>query len=376
MKTANDKGIAETELQRVRKDGSRFPASVVVTRRDDTSGHPVGYLMISSDISEKRQAEERVRVAAQYARSLIEASLDPLMTISPEGKITDVNHATELITGQTRDHLIGSDFAVYFTEPEKARAGYRRVFTKGFVIDYPLAIRHVTGLVTEVLYNASLYRDANDEVTGVFAAARDISRLPPSDLVPAPKHLGQVWRYVGFVVAAIVFLVVTTAVPALLRNWLQQQQEQSSVFRSTATNSRIQNLLLEVNPIPARVRAATVQLRPGTDLELGYTSAYAVAAPNHTPGVIGKEQPMSRFSNEMPVLSTGNCVHLTEQVTNQTPDASDFIVCPIAGRSHRLLGLMFLSWDRGDPVPANFDAAIAATRQAGIDVAAIWTGDR
>ena len=85
---------------------------------------------------------------------------------------------------------------------------------------------------------------------------------------------------------------------------------------------------------------------------------------------------MSRFTNEMPVLWSGNCVHLTEQLTNQTPDASDFIVCPIAGRSHRLVGLLFLSWDQGDPVPANFDAAIDATRQAAIDIAAIWTGDR
>jgi PAS domain S-box-containing protein len=376
MEIAHAKGLAEAELQRVRKDGSQFPASVVVTRRDDAAGNPIGYLVISNDISEKRRAEERVRVAAQYARSLIEASIDPLMTISPDGKITDANHATELITGQTRDHLIGSDFAVYFTEPEKARAGYRRVFTKGFVIDYPLAIRHVTGIVTEALCNASLYRDANGEVTGVLATIRDISRLPPSDLVPLQKRRGQVWRYLGFAAVAVVFFVLATAVPVFLRDWLQQLQEQSSIIRSTATSARMQNLLLEVHPTPARVRAAKVQFPPGTDAGLGYVSEFAVAAPNHSPGIIGMEQPMSRFSNEMPVLSTGNCAHLTEQLTNQTPDASAFIVCPIAGKSHRLIGLLFMSWDRGDPAPTNFDAAIAATRQAGLDIAAIWAGDR
>ena len=376
VEAANEKGIAEGEFERVRKDGTRFPAQIVVTRRDDASGNPIGFLVISSDISEKRQAEAQLRAASQYARSLIEASLDPLMTISPDGKITDANHAAQLITGQPRDHLIGSDFAVYFTEPDRARAGYRRVFTKGFVIDYPLAFRHVSGTVTEVLYNASLYRDANGAVAGVYAAARDISRMPAADLVPSPRRRGGVLRYVGFAAAAIVFLVAASMVPMVLRNWLQQQQEQSSILRSTATNSRMKSLLLEVSPVPARVSAATVQLQAGTGLGLSYTSVYAVAAPKHNPGLIGKEELLSRFANETAVLASGNCVHLTQQLANETPDVSDFILCPIAGTSHRLIGLLFMSWDHGDPAPASFDLALAATKQAATDISAIWTGDR
>src|SRR5208337_2508459 len=82
---------------------------------------------------------------AAYARSLIEASLDPMLTISPAGKIMDVNHATEIVTGVSRQELIGQDFSDYFTEPEKAREGYRQVFSQGMVRDYPLAIRHVSG---------------------------------------------------------------------------------------------------------------------------------------------------------------------------------------------------------------------------------------
>ncbi len=118
---------------------------------------------------------EASRVAAQYARSLIEASLDPLVTISPQGKITDVNKATEDATGRSRSELIGTDFADYFTEPERASAGYKQVFSAGSVIDYPLAIRHASGRVTDVLYNASVYRDEKAEIAGVFAAARDIT---------------------------------------------------------------------------------------------------------------------------------------------------------------------------------------------------------
>ena len=126
-------------------------------------------------LTQQRLAEEQSRAALQYARSLIEASLDPLVTISAEGKITDVNGATEQVTGVSRQKLIGTDFSDYFTEPERARAGYRRAFSEGLVRDYPLAIRHVSGSVTEVLYNTNVFRDESGQVVGVFAAARDIT---------------------------------------------------------------------------------------------------------------------------------------------------------------------------------------------------------
>ncbi len=129
-----------------------------------------------SDITERKRAEE-FRQSSQYARSLLEASLDPLVTISPEGKITDVNEAAIKVTGVARDKLVGTDFADYFTEPDKAREGYQRVFSEGFVTDYPLTIRHADGRLTEVLYNASVYKDDRNNVLGVFAAARDVTDL-------------------------------------------------------------------------------------------------------------------------------------------------------------------------------------------------------
>ena len=173
--TAYKDGLAEGTFERVRKDGSRFTASVVVTRRDDTLGHPVGFLLMSHDISEKVLTEEKLRSTAMYSRSLIEASLDPLVTISPEGKITDVNEAAIRVTGVERAQLVGTDFSDYFTEPDRAREGYRQVFAQGFVTDYPLTVRHTGGGLTDVLYNASVYKDADGHVLGVFAAARDVT---------------------------------------------------------------------------------------------------------------------------------------------------------------------------------------------------------
>jgi PAS domain S-box-containing protein len=161
-------GKWEGTLRRKRKNGGEFTARVVITPRYDMAGKPVGFLLMSKDITDE------IRLT-QYARSLIEASLDPLVTISAEGKITDVNEATIKITGVARERLVGTDFANYFTEPEKAREGYQRVFSQGFVTDYPLTIRHVEGRLTDVLYNASVYKDSSGNVLGVFAAARDMT---------------------------------------------------------------------------------------------------------------------------------------------------------------------------------------------------------
>jgi PAS domain S-box-containing protein len=134
-----------------------------------------GAIIVNQDITARKKAERDLRVASLYARSLIEASVDPLVTIGADGKIMDVNRATETITGVSREDLIGSDFSKYFTEPERAREGYRQVFEEGIVRDYPLAIRQMAGGVADVLYNATLFKNEAGEVQGVFAAARDIT---------------------------------------------------------------------------------------------------------------------------------------------------------------------------------------------------------
>jgi PAS domain S-box-containing protein len=144
--------------------------------RDET-GKPVRMAGTVVDISDRKLAEERDRAASAYARSLIEASLDPLVTISPDGKVTDVNAASEAATGVPRDRVVGTDFAEYFTEPGQARAVYQRVLATGSVRDYPLTIRHTSGRTTDVLYNATVYSDPHGKVQGVLATARDVTEV-------------------------------------------------------------------------------------------------------------------------------------------------------------------------------------------------------
>ena len=145
------------------------------------------------DITERKRTEEALEAASAYNRSLIEASLDPLVTISAEGKITDVNTATERVTGYSRNEIIGTDFANYFTDPEKARSGYEQVFRDGLVKNYELAIRHKDGRLTPVMYNASVYRDDSGKVVGIFAAARDITerKRAEEDLTRSNEDLQQ-----------------------------------------------------------------------------------------------------------------------------------------------------------------------------------------
>jgi PAS domain S-box-containing protein len=112
---------------------------------------------------------------SKYARSLIEASRDPLITINTEGKITDMNEALANITGISRKKLTGTDFFDYFTEPQKAREVYQEVFAKGSVADSPLTLRHKNGKLTDVLFNGSVYKDVKGNVLGVVIVARDVT---------------------------------------------------------------------------------------------------------------------------------------------------------------------------------------------------------
>jgi len=171
MQASGRKRLA-LDIPLLRKDGSILYADVNTTKILLTGREClVGFFR---DITERKKLEEELRAALLHTRTLIEASLDPLVTISPEGKITDVNEATTKVTGVSRERLIGTDFSSYFTEPEKARL-YQTAFEKGVVINYPLTIRHTSGKLTDVLYNASVYTDETGNVLGVFAAARDIT---------------------------------------------------------------------------------------------------------------------------------------------------------------------------------------------------------
>jgi PAS domain S-box-containing protein len=170
------------ELTYIRKDGSRFPAVVSVTALRDAPGGIIGYLLIGTDNTARKQIEaeqlqlgQRLRDHQFYTRSLFEANIDALMTTDPAGIITDINKPMEALTGCTRDELIGAPFKNYFTDPDRAEAGIKLVLSKKKVTNYELTARDRDGKETVVSYNATTFYDRDRRLQGVFAAARDVT---------------------------------------------------------------------------------------------------------------------------------------------------------------------------------------------------------
>jgi PAS domain S-box-containing protein len=172
------------ELTYIRKDGSRLPAVVSVTALRDAKERIIGYLLIGTDNTARKQIEDerlkldqRLRDQHFYTRSLLESNIDALMTTDPRGIITDVNKQMEALTGCTRDELIGAPFKRYFTDPDRAQMAIDRALSEGKVTNYELTARDRDGTLTVVSYNATTFHDRDRRLQGVFASARDMTEL-------------------------------------------------------------------------------------------------------------------------------------------------------------------------------------------------------
>jgi PAS domain S-box-containing protein len=188
------------EIVNKRKSGELYTEEEIITPVLDEQGEISHFIAVKQDITSRKESEEALRLANSYNRSLLESSIDTIATITPGGKIGDVNSAAENVTGWTRQELIGTDFHSYFSDPDKARLAYEKVFDLGSVHDYELEIRHKGGKVTPVLYNGSVYRDEAGKVQGVLTVARDITdrKQFEAQLMQAEKH-AVIGRMVGSV---------------------------------------------------------------------------------------------------------------------------------------------------------------------------------
>src|SRR5665811_2326224 len=184
------------ELTYIREDGSRFPAIVSVTALRDAQDTIIGYLLIGTDNTARKQVEaeqklldQRLRDQHFYTRSLIESNMDAIMTTDPFGVITDVNKQTEALTGYTREELTGAPFKSFFTDPEVAEASIKAVMDQEKVTNYELTMRARDGRETVASYNATTFYDRDGKLQGVFAAARDITEHKRLDKVLQEKNV-------------------------------------------------------------------------------------------------------------------------------------------------------------------------------------------
>ncbi len=270
--------VRDYALEIKHRDGPLTPVLYNATVYRDEAGRVVGVFAAARDISERKKAEEALRLATAYNRSLIEASPDPLVTIDPDGRISDVNTATEHATGYLREELIGTDFSDYFTDPEMARKGYRLVFQEGSVRDYALEIRHRNSRVTPVLYNATVYRDGAGKVVGVFAAARDITgrlemekklresneqlRALTSELVMAEEKARR-----RIAVDLHDHVSQSLAVAKLRLETLQESASESGLLEPVR---EVRDL---INESIQQTRSLMTELSPSVLYELGFTAA-------------------------------------------------------------------------------------------------------
>ena len=183
------------ELTYVRKDGSRFPAVVSVTALRDAGDAIIGYLLIGTDNTarklieeERKKLDQRLRDQQFYTRSLIEAQVDAIVTTDPAGIVTDVNTQMEVLTGRTRDELIGSPFKVHFTAPAKAEAGITLVLREKKVSNLELTALSRDGRETAISANSSTFYDRDRSLQGVFVAARDVTERKRLDKLLSEKN--------------------------------------------------------------------------------------------------------------------------------------------------------------------------------------------
>ena len=253
------------ELTYIRKDGSRFPAIVSVTALRDAQENVIGYLLIGTDNTARKQVEaeqalldQRLRDQQFYTRSLIESSTDALMTTDPRGIISDVNQQMEALTGNTRDELIGAPFKNYFTDPVRAEAAITRALSEGKVTNYELTARDRDGKETVVSYNATTFYDRDRKLKGVFAAARDVTdrKRVEAEQTLLDQRLRDQQFYTRSLIESSTDALITTDQRGIISDVNQQMEALTGSTRDELIGAPFKNYFTE----PLRADAAITRV--------------------------------------------------------------------------------------------------------------------
>ncbi len=239
-KVLSEDRVTNYELVMRSRDGTETVVSYNATTFRTGDGKLKGVFAAARDITDQRRLEEDLRQAQNYTRGLIEASVDALMTVDPELKITDVNEQTIRMTGYSRDELIDSSFPDYFTDPDRAIAGVKQTLTDGFVTNYVLVLRSKTGVETPVSFNASVFKDTKSNIRGIFAAARDIA-----DQKRLEEDLRQAQNYTRGLIESSVDAMITVDSDLVITDVNQQMVRLTDASRETLIGSRFDTYFTE-----------------------------------------------------------------------------------------------------------------------------------
>src|SRR6185295_9091062 len=190
-----------------------------------------------------------LRQTQNYTRGLIEASVDALLTVDPQLLVTDVNEQTVRITGYSRDELIGSPFPDYFTEGDRASAGVLQTLAEGFVTNYVLVLRAKNGKEISVSFNASVFKDTDGNIRGIFAAARDITAQ-----LRLEEDLRQAQNYTRGLIESSVDAMITVDQSLLITDVNEQMVRLTEVPKEKLIGSRFDRYFTEPQRAAAGVK--------------------------------------------------------------------------------------------------------------------------
>ena len=195
LKLAAREGRFEDEGWRLRKDGSRFWASVVITALRDGDGRLIGFGKVTRDLTSRRAAEEELRGAASRLQAIVETAVDGIITIDDQGTIETVNPATERLFGYTADEMIGRNVSMLMPQPYRAehdsylhryrRTGERRIIGIGREVrgrrkdgsEFPLELAVSETMLPDRRFFTGMIRDISERHRGEEALRRSEARL-------------------------------------------------------------------------------------------------------------------------------------------------------------------------------------------------------
>jgi PAS domain S-box-containing protein len=179
LRQAVEKGRYEEEGWRLRKDGSRFWANVVITALFDDDGHHVGFTKVTRDFTERRAAEEQLRLSEERFRLLVDSVRDyAIYMLDPEGHVVSWNAGAERLKGYEAEEIVGKHFSIFYP-PEARESGHpeRELRTALECGRYEEENWRVRKDGTRIWANVVLtpIRDRDDRLLGFAKVTRDLS---------------------------------------------------------------------------------------------------------------------------------------------------------------------------------------------------------
>lgn len=162
------------EASLLRKDGTAFVAEISASIMG-YGGRPAD-MMVVRDITERKRAEEELRASREYSRSLVDSSLDMIISVDQDRRIVEFNRAAEETFGYSKTEVLGRRVSILYADPAEGRRVHETVLRTGRFAG-EIANKRKNGEVFPSYLSASILSDSEGRRIGVMGVSRDISEI-------------------------------------------------------------------------------------------------------------------------------------------------------------------------------------------------------